>query len=54
MRLLVIMWSKYNPSSMLDAVIIGLHIVQAFEDAKRQEMAEDAPRSVDTTLPGWV
>ena len=27
---------------------------QAFEDAKQRETAEDAPRTVDTTIPGWV
>ena len=30
------------------------HVTQAFEDAKQRETAEDAPRSVDTTIPGWV
>lgn len=28
--------------------------IQAFDDAKRREMAEDAPTTVDTTIPGWV
>lgn len=27
---------------------------QAFEDLKQSEIEADAPREVDTTLPGWV
>lgn len=27
---------------------------QEFEEAKRREIAADAPREVDTTIPGWV
>lgn len=28
--------------------------LQEFEEAKRREMQEDAPKEVDTTLAGWV
>lgn len=28
--------------------------LQQFEEAKRREMESDAPKEVDTTLPGWV
>ncbi|KAK7463473.1 hypothetical protein VKT23_006822 [Stygiomarasmius scandens] len=31
----------------------GDNVVKAFEDAKRAEIAADAPKEVDTTLPGW-
>lgn len=27
---------------------------QEFEEEKRKELEQDAPHSVDTTLPGWV
>ena len=27
---------------------------QNFEEAKNREIASDAPREVDTTIPGWV
>ena len=27
---------------------------QNFEEAKNPEIASDAPREVDTTIPGWV
>lgn len=29
-------------------------LLQDFEQAKRREIAEDAPKEVDTTLQGWV
>ena len=29
-------------------------IPKDFEEAKRREIAADAPREIDTTLPGWV
>ncbi|KAI0059414.1 Utp14-domain-containing protein [Artomyces pyxidatus] len=29
------------------------NVIQEFEQAKRREMQEDAPREVDTSLPGW-
>ena len=28
--------------------------IKEFEEAKRREIAADAPREVDTTIPGWV
>lgn len=28
--------------------------IQDFEDAKRREIAADAPKEIDTTIPGWV
>jgi U3 small nucleolar RNA-associated protein 14 len=28
--------------------------LQEFEEAKRREIAADAPREVDITIPGWV
>ncbi|KAF8817622.1 small-subunit processome [Phlegmacium glaucopus] len=31
----------------------GDNIVQSFEEAKSREIASDAPREVDTTIPGW-
>jgi U3 small nucleolar RNA-associated protein 14 len=35
-------------------VIDGSYSSQNFEEAKSREIASDAPREVDTTIPGWV
>lgn len=37
----------------LEALLI-IPCLQQFEEAKRREMESDAPKEVDTTLPGWV
>ena len=41
-------------SSHLLTAIDRFYSLQNFEEAKRREIASDAPREVDTTIPGWV
>ena len=36
------------------SVIDSFYSSQNFEEAKSREIASDAPREVDTTIPGWV
>lgn len=38
----------------LENRLINDFFSQDFEEAKRREIAMDAPKEVDTTLPGWV
>ncbi|KIM82209.1 hypothetical protein PILCRDRAFT_820590 [Piloderma croceum F 1598] len=44
---------SFEQRDLVARAFAGDNVVQAFEDAKRREMAEDAPRTVDTTIPGW-
>ena len=39
---------------LLTLVIDRYYFSQNFEEAKSREIASDAPREVDTTIPGWV
>jgi U3 small nucleolar RNA-associated protein 14 len=39
---------------LLALVIDRYYSSQNFEEAKSREIASDAPREVDTTIPGWV
>jgi U3 small nucleolar RNA-associated protein 14 len=41
-------------SRLLTLVIDRYYYSQNFEEAKSREIASDAPREVDTTIPGWV
>ncbi|KAF7971020.1 hypothetical protein HWV62_22209 [Athelia sp. TMB] len=43
----------FEQRDLVARAFAGDNVVQAFEDAKRREMAEDAPKAVDTTIPGW-
>ncbi|KAI9454907.1 Utp14-domain-containing protein [Lactarius psammicola] len=47
---------KYNAFGQKDLVTMafaGDNVVEEFEETKRREIEEDAPREVDTSLPGW-
>ena len=35
-------------------MVDGCYPSQNFEETKSREVASDAPREVDTTIPGWV
>ncbi|KAG8219230.1 Utp14-domain-containing protein [Butyriboletus roseoflavus] len=43
----------FQQRDLVALAFAGDNVVQAFEEAKRQETDADAPREVDTTLPGW-
>ena len=49
-RYVILYHNDLEPTSLTHAL---LHL-KDFAEAKRREMAEDAPKEVDTTLPGWV
>ncbi|KAH9056940.1 Utp14-domain-containing protein [Lactarius vividus] len=47
---------KYNAFEQKDLVTMafaGDNVVEEFEETKRREIEDDAPREVDTSLPGW-
>ncbi|KIK94507.1 hypothetical protein PAXRUDRAFT_443045 [Paxillus rubicundulus Ve08.2h10] len=43
----------FRQRDLVALAFAGDNVVQAFEESKFQEMEADAPRQVDTTLPGW-
>ncbi|KAI9566354.1 Utp14-domain-containing protein [Boletus coccyginus] len=43
----------FQQHDLIALAFAGDNVVQAFEEAKRLETEADAPREVDTTLPGW-
>ncbi|KAJ6620660.1 Utp14 protein-domain-containing protein [Mycena sp. CBHHK59/15] len=43
----------FEQRDLVALAFAGDNVVREFEDAKRREIASDAPREVDTTLPGW-
>ncbi|KAH7914539.1 Utp14 protein-domain-containing protein [Hygrophoropsis aurantiaca] len=43
----------FEQRDLVALAFAGDNVVQAFEESKRREIEEDAPRVVDTTLPGW-
>ncbi|KAJ7145917.1 small-subunit processome [Mycena epipterygia] len=43
----------FEQRDLVALAFAGDNVVRDFEDAKRREIASDAPRDVDTTLPGW-
>ncbi|KAF8555092.1 Utp14-domain-containing protein [Imleria badia] len=43
----------FQQRDLVALAFAGDNVVQAFAEAKRQETEADAPREVDTTLPGW-
>ncbi|KAJ7017520.1 small-subunit processome [Mycena alexandri] len=43
----------FEQRDLVALAFAGDNVVRDFEDAKRREIASDAPREVDTTLPGW-
>ncbi|OJA08873.1 hypothetical protein AZE42_01736 [Rhizopogon vesiculosus] len=45
--------AAFKQRELVSLAFAGDHVVQAFEDLKQKEIEQDAPREVDTTLPGW-
>jgi len=43
----------FEQRDLVAQAFAGDNVVQAFEEAKRKEIEADAPKTVDTTLPGW-
>ncbi|ESK95123.1 small nucleolar ribonucleoprotein complex subunit utp14 [Moniliophthora roreri MCA 2997] len=43
----------FEQRELVARAFAGDNVVKDFEEAKRREMAMDAPKEVDTTLPGW-
>ncbi|KAJ3542359.1 hypothetical protein NM688_g5978 [Phlebia brevispora] len=43
----------FQQRDLVARAFAGDDVVQDFEEAKRREIQEDAPKEVDTTLPGW-
>jgi hypothetical protein len=44
----------FEQRDLVARAFAGDNVVQDFAEQKRREMQEDAPKEVDTTLPGWV
>lgn len=45
--------TAFKQRELVSLAFAGDNVVQAFEDLKQAEVEADAPREVDTTLPGW-
>ncbi|KAF8890085.1 Utp14 protein-domain-containing protein [Infundibulicybe gibba] len=43
----------FEQRDLVALAFAGDNVVQDFEEVKRREIAADAPREVDTTIPGW-
>ncbi|KAF8195123.1 Utp14-domain-containing protein [Pholiota molesta] len=43
----------FEQRDLVALAFAGDNVVQSFEDAKQREIMADAPREVDTTIPGW-
>ncbi|KAF9478917.1 Utp14-domain-containing protein [Pholiota conissans] len=43
----------FEQRDLVALAFAGDNVVRSFEEAKRQEIAADAPKEVDTTIPGW-
>lgn len=43
----------FQQRDLVALAFAGDNVVQEFEEVKRREVASDAPREVDTTIPGW-
>ncbi|KAI0082325.1 Utp14-domain-containing protein [Panus rudis PR-1116 ss-1] len=43
----------FEQRELVARAFAGDNVVRDFAEAKRREMQEDAPKEVDTTLPGW-
>ncbi|KAI0714788.1 Utp14 protein-domain-containing protein [Earliella scabrosa] len=43
----------FEQRDLVALAFAGDNVVKDFAEAKRREMAEDAPKEIDTTLPGW-
>ncbi|KAG2141078.1 Utp14 protein-domain-containing protein [Suillus clintonianus] len=45
--------TAFKQRELVSLAFAGDNVVQTFEDLKQVEIEADAPREVDTTLPGW-
>ncbi|OCH95718.1 Utp14-domain-containing protein [Obba rivulosa] len=45
--------TAFQQRDLVALAFAGDNVVREFAEEKRREMQEDAPREVDTTLPGW-
>jgi len=43
----------FEQRDLVARAFAGDNVVEQFEEVKRREIAADAPREVDTTIPGW-
>ncbi|KAI0652546.1 Utp14 protein-domain-containing protein [Trametes meyenii] len=43
----------FEQRDLVALAFAGDNVVQDFAEAKRREIQEDAPKEIDTTLPGW-
>ncbi|GLB43759.1 putative utp14 protein [Lyophyllum shimeji] len=43
----------FQQRDLVALAFAGDNVVHEFEEAKKREIAADAPREVDTTIPGW-
>ncbi|KAG5651215.1 hypothetical protein H0H81_009463 [Sphagnurus paluster] len=43
----------FEQRDLVALAFAGDNVVHEFEEAKKREIAADAPREVDTTIPGW-
>ena len=44
----------FEQRELVARAFAGDNVIQEFAEAKRRDIQEDAPKEVDTTLPGWV
>ncbi|CAK5267301.1 unnamed protein product [Mycena citricolor] len=44
---------SFEQRDLVARAFAGDNVVKEFEEAKRQEIASDAPKEIDTTLAGW-
>ncbi|KAF5332696.1 hypothetical protein D9611_005277 [Ephemerocybe angulata] len=43
----------FQQRDLVALAFAGDNVIKEFEEAKKREIAEDAPKEVDTTIPGW-
>jgi len=46
-------YNAIEQKELVTKAFAGDNVVEEFEEAKRREVEKDAPREVDTSLPGW-
>ncbi|EFI28742.1 small nucleolar ribonucleoprotein complex subunit Utp14 [Coprinopsis cinerea okayama7 len=45
--------TAFQQRDLVALAFAGDNVVREFEEAKRREIEDDAPKEVDTTIPGW-
>ncbi|KAF8273841.1 Utp14 protein-domain-containing protein [Lactarius quietus] len=45
--------NAFGQKDLVTMAFAGDNVVEEFEETKRREIEQDAPREVDTSLPGW-